>query len=293
MVLTKYVVATRPWSFTASLLPSILGNVLSYSEHGHLSAPVFCYVLACVLFVHCAGNLVNSYYDFVNGIDTLKSDDKTIASKSLSARTIFYMFLVSYLLGSASFYMLCQHSTANIHVLTGLFVSGLVGSFVYTGGVGMKYYALGDVVIMATFGPLAAYFAYVAQGGLPSSVKPLIYVLPLTLQVEAILHGNNTRDYATDKKCGILTLPILLGDISCSYFIYVFLLVFPYVVVSAFVVSESVFFVLPLFTCPLAYSLTRRFQAGELATIPQECAQLNLLFGGLYISAFILNLSFS
>ena len=92
----------------------------------------------------------------------------------------------------------------------------------YTGGIGFKYMALGDLIIIITFGPVTVLFAYISQIGSVSSdqsfliqviLKPLLYAIPLALNTEAILHSNNARDHDEDKKSGIITLAIYLGEI--------------------------------------------------------------------------------
>ncbi len=44
-----------------------------------------------------------------------------------------------------------------------LFFGGLSGSFLYTGGLGLKYIALGEVVVALCFGPLTVLYAFLAQ----------------------------------------------------------------------------------------------------------------------------------
>ena len=64
----------------------------------------------------------------------------------------------------------------------------------YTGGPGLKYKALGDLLITATFGPLLVGFAYLAQcSGFPGA-RVLVPALALAAPIEAILHANNARD---------------------------------------------------------------------------------------------------
>ncbi len=77
----------------------------------------------------------------------------------------------------------------------------LTCSCTLTAGIGLKYVALGDVVILITFGPLAVMFAHAVQVGY-LSVLPLVYAVPLALNTEAILHSNNTRDMDSDKQAG-------------------------------------------------------------------------------------------
>jgi len=62
--LSPYLVALRPWSFTASLGPVALGSCLAYKTIGIFNAWIFVVTCVCALSVHAAGNLVNTYVDF-------------------------------------------------------------------------------------------------------------------------------------------------------------------------------------------------------------------------------------
>lgn len=62
---SDYVLSLRPWSFSASLTPVALGAALAYKSNSAFSIPVFLVTCLTVLAVHGAGNLVNTYYDYV------------------------------------------------------------------------------------------------------------------------------------------------------------------------------------------------------------------------------------
>lgn len=78
------------------------------------------------------------------------------------------------------------------------------------------------MIIIITFGPVTVLFAYISQIGtliendqnymFELVFKPLLYAIPLALNTEAILHSNNARDLNDDKKSGIRTLAIYLGN---------------------------------------------------------------------------------
>ena len=40
--------------------------------------------LFTIITVHCAGNVVNTYFDYVKGIDNRKSDDRTLVDHILT-----------------------------------------------------------------------------------------------------------------------------------------------------------------------------------------------------------------
>jgi len=62
--LSPYLVALRPWSFTASLGPVALGSCLAFKSLGVFNIWIYVVTNICALSAHAAGNLVNTYVDF-------------------------------------------------------------------------------------------------------------------------------------------------------------------------------------------------------------------------------------
>merc|ERR1719446_433900 len=62
--------AARPWSFTATIAPVLLGTALS---------------------VHAAGNLMNTLFDYLNGYDSSSSSDLTLVKGTLKPRQMFQL----------------------------------------------------------------------------------------------------------------------------------------------------------------------------------------------------------
>lgn len=106
MKLKTYLLALRPWSLSASLVPTLLGSALAYrtsTPHG-FNFLTFILTVFTVVMVHGAGNVVNTYYDYVKGIDNRKSEDRTLVDHILStdevnwcARTQIFNKQFSYL----------------------------------------------------------------------------------------------------------------------------------------------------------------------------------------------------
>ncbi len=156
--------------------------------------------------------------------------------------------------------------------------------------------ALGDLIIIITFGPITVLFAYISQIGTYSNseqffyelyLKPLLYAFPLALNTEAILHSNNARDLKDDKKSGIVTVAIFLG-FTGSYILYVLLIFVPYFVFLVMALKLSLVYLIPFATIKMAFNLEKDFRYNKLATLPLKTAKLNLLFGLLYVlSSFL------
>lgn len=104
MKLSSYVLALRPWSLSASLMPTLLGATIAYKYPGASSFNYLTLLLTVftVVSVHGAGNLVNTYFDFIKGIDNRKSDDRTLVDHILTKDEVGYFLsaFIKYLLNS-------------------------------------------------------------------------------------------------------------------------------------------------------------------------------------------------
>ncbi|XP_058119986.1 ubiA prenyltransferase domain-containing protein 1 homolog [Anopheles ziemanni] len=289
MKIKTYLSALRPWSLSASLVPTLLGTTLAVRVQGFQEfnfLTFICTVLTAVS-VHCAGNVVNTYYDFVKGIDDRKSDDRTLVDHILSKDEVVTLGVLLYGAGCAGFALLLYLSPAKLEHLALVYFGGMSSSFLYTGGIGLKYIALGDVLILVIFGPISVLFSYMAQTGYIEWAT-IFYAIPLALNTEAILHSNNTRDAESDKKVGIVTLAILIGK-TCSHVLYALLLFTPYVIFVVLSMKYSGLFLLPMVTLKQAFDIERQFRnESTLQKVPRETAKLNLFFGILYVVACFL-----
>ena len=140
----------------------------------------------------------------------------------------------------------------------------------YTGGPGLKYKALGDVLITSTFGPLLVSFAFLAQAG-STGWSPVLASLPLAAHTEAILHANNARDVREDTAAGMKTVASIIGP-SASAALYAALLATPLASALVQAWGASAIAALPLVASPMAAALLSDFRAGRMYDLPKRCA---------------------
>lgn len=279
-----YVLAVRPWSLSASLIPTFLGSILAYRHTNVGSISVLLLTGFIVLCVHGAGNVVNTYYDYVKGVDSRKSDDRILVDDLLSKNRLVSWGAFLYALGCVGFGLLTIVSPAKMEHLAFVYFGGLSSSFLYTGGIGLKYIALGDVLILVIFGPISVLFAFMAQTSYVE-LRTIYYAIPLALNTEAILHSNNTRDMESDKKAGIVTLAILIGH-TASHVLYAFLLFTPYIILIVWAFRYSLWFLLPVVTLPTAFKIEKEFRnPHRIQNVPKQTARLNMFLGILYVVA--------
>ncbi|XP_029154905.1 ubiA prenyltransferase domain-containing protein 1 homolog [Nylanderia fulva] len=289
MKLSSYFLAVRPWSLSASLMPTLLGSALAYRLTGLASFSWITLILIVliVLCVHGAGNVVNTYFDYVKGVDSRKSDDRILVDHLLSKDEVVSLGVFLYTTGCMGFVLLTLVSPAKMEHLALVYFGGLSSSFLYTGGIGLKYIALGDVLILVIFGPISVLFAFMAQTG-HVELGTIYYAIPLALNTEAILHSNNTRDMDSDRKAGIVTLAILIGH-TASHVLYAFLLFTPYIILIVLALRYSVWFLLPVITLPTAFKIEKEFRnPHKIQNVPKRTARLNMFLGILYVIGCLL-----
>jgi 1,4-dihydroxy-2-naphthoate octaprenyltransferase len=276
-----WLLATRPWSFPASIVPMLVGGALAHRA-GEFGGGLFVLTLVGGLLFHIGANLFNTYFDFRRGVDSAAdADDRTLVDAILRPRDVVIGGLAAFAVGAGIGGFLV--SQAGFAILA-LGVIGLALGVFYTADpLGYKYRALGDLGIFAAFGPILVLGAYMVQTE-RLDLLPLLFAVPLGLIVDAILHANNVRDAQADRRSGAITLAQLLGE-DWSRWVYAALVLAPYGFVAGFGAAVSPWMLLPIVTIPLAWKALQPMRIGKeglrpaIALLPQQTAQLSMVFG--------------
>ncbi len=208
--MTQWFYVTRPWSFTASAIPVLLGGMLA-AHAGYWHSGLFLLTLAGGMLLHAAANLWNTWGDFVHGVDTPESSAGTNPwlvlgqLKPEAVRKAAWLALAAALGVGIWLTWLCG-------AVVPLFgITGVLGGYAYTcGKKPYKYLALGPFMVFLLMGPLMVLPAWLIQGaGL--NPAPLLLSLPVACLVTAIMHANDMRDVRHDRAAGIRTVALWLG----------------------------------------------------------------------------------
>ena len=277
-----WIQAVRAFSFTASVVPVLLGTVLGAFAGGfHPLLGVIALVGA--MAIHASANLIADYFDFRNGVDA----DDTYGSSGvltgglLTPQEVFLggLLAMAVAVAAGAYLVTVRGST-----IVSLGLIGLLGAFFYTARpLGYKYRALGDFGIFTLFGPLMVLGAYFVQTG-RLDWMPLVIAVPVGFLVTAILHANNLRDMPFDRRAGIRTIAMLLGR-SGARGMYAGLVIGAYLVVIGLVVAQVVspLALAVLLTVPIAARnlrlVFRASEPAELAMADVMTAQLHMMFG--------------
>lgn len=245
------------------------------------------WALVNVVVFHAAGNTWSDWFDYRRKVD---SDDtfgvKTLTSGMFTPPEIMSLSVCLTLVACAG--------GIGLLLLTGLpllwiGLAGLACTLLYPP---LKYNALGDLVILAAYAFLPTLgTAYVITGEIEWSV--LLVALPVGLITDGILHSNNTRDIATDRRCGITTMAMGLGA-KASALLYGFEMLFPYVWIGVCSIAGimPVYTIAAFLTLPVAIACVatmKKSVAGGPAVIADldvRTANVQLMFSLLLAASF-------
>jgi len=285
--------ATRPWSFSASVTPVALGGLWAFYEGPINWVNFVLAILAGVLF-HSGTNLINDYYDFKKGVDregTFGSSGILVAGW-LHPRQLMRFGLVCFALGTLlGFYLVSQ---AGWPILA-LGIAGFLGGFFYTAAPwNYKYHAIGEIGVFIMMGVLMVLGGYLVQSR-PFTWEVVLFSLPISFLVAAILQANDIRDIADDRLAKIKTMAIMMGRKTATV-LYDFMVLAAFGVVGLMVLTAiiSPWALLVFITFPLGLKNIKVFHqaSGErpesLMMMDVATAQLHMSFGILLCISLIL-----
>ncbi len=291
-----FIQAIRPFAFSASVIPIILGGVFAASRGEKVMWPFFPLVLLSGLFVHSGTNVVSEYFDFKKGVDRKDTfGSSRVLVDGLMEPVVLLkagvgFFVLALLLACPLFY------ARGVPLLV-IALVGVLGGFFYSATpIGYKYRGLGDLWVFVLMGPLMVAGSYIALTG--GYTHGAVFVsLPVGFLVTAILLSNNIRDIAYDKRAGVLTLEGFIGYRNAKI-VYFLLVMSAYASVIVLVLSKilALWILIVFFSIPLVVRNTaiiargREDVPGSLATIDVLTAQLHLVFGGLFIIGILLGM---
>ena len=285
----EWMIAVRPWSIPASAMPIIVTLAFLFYKECEINWLNGILALIGMILFHLAGNTWSDYFDYRKKVDA----DDTFGAKTLTTGMFQPEEIKRLAIGLLIAALACG---ITLLILTGLpllwiGVAGVICTLLYPA---LKYNALGDLDILLAFAFLPTLgTAYVTTGVLDWSV--LWIALPIGLITDGILHSNNTRDMLTDKRAGITTMAMSLGN-KVSAWLYGFEVLFPFVWIGVC----SIIGIMPLttiiafITLPVAIACAQTMKnsieggVGVIADLDVRTANLQLIFSVLLTAAFII-----
>jgi 1,4-dihydroxy-2-naphthoate octaprenyltransferase len=299
----KWWVAIRPFSLPASTMSVIFGTTLAVTIGKASFHPgLFIAAFIGMALLHAGSNLLNDVFDYQKGIDRqVNPVSGAVVRGWITPATALRAGLI--FIAAGTLLGLFVVSRVGMPIFWIGAIGGTVGILYTWGPLPLKFNGMGDLAVFLNFGILGSLGAWTVQTGYLSWI-PVIWSVPMSLLVVAILHANNWRDINSDSDSGIRTMASMLGDTSSETY-YTFLLLAPFVCILWLILLSRVdglhpempfSFLITLFVMPGAVKLIKKGRHRSNPENPQDfialdgdTAKLNLLFGILCTLALGLN----
>ncbi len=214
MAIKHWILATRPKTLPAAIIPVIVGSSLAIKfdtfAQGEFSNQAFVLCLAFAILVQIGTNFANDYFDFLKGADTNKRKGPTrmvasghISPKAMKIATALTLF-IAFTLGLS----LVKFGGPWL-ILVG--VASIISAVIYTGGpYPLAYNGLGDIFVIFFFGVIAVSITFYVQTGVITT-ESILTGTAIGLLINNLLVVNNYRDIEEDKLANKKTLIVKFG----------------------------------------------------------------------------------
>lgn len=212
MNISSWILATRPKTLPAAIVPVWVGSVVPYYDHKFsFSWLIFWATLLSCICIQIATNLFNDAVDAKKGADTeARLGPKRVTASGLLSRK-------AVMLGALGFCLLAALFSIPLIQLRGwsVVVIGVVSlgfSYGYTGGPWpLAYKGLGELFVILFFGFVAVGGTFFVQTG--EFNLPMVWVLGLQCGLYScvLIAINNLRDIEEDRKTGKHTMAVRFG----------------------------------------------------------------------------------
>jgi 1,4-dihydroxy-2-naphthoate octaprenyltransferase len=285
----NWFLASRPWSFSMSAISVGVGAALAAME-GSFIWGYFLVTLTGIVILHAATNLINDFYDVRSGVDeldvsTAQYRPHPLLEGKLKPNQVRNVALILYgLVLIIGIYLAAVRGWP-------LFWIGLIGviaSLAYTAPpLKYKYSALGEFAVFLMWGPLMVEGSYFVQRQ-SFSLEAFWVSLPFGVLVALVLLINNTRDIAHDRRKGIVTLPILIGQRN-GLILYVILIGLAYLGIlwMSLFGPLNPWALIVLASLPLAIRLLKQMKRRIPLDADAQTAKLDTAFGVLLVGSLI------
>lgn len=211
MNLLPYILAARPKTLPAAIVPVWLGCVLAWYLAGEFDEWLAFYTLMGAVWIQIGTNFFNDAIDSDKGADTEKrlGPKRATASGMISRRAVYATAMVCLLFASVCGYFLFQ---ARGWMIVAIGIPSLYLSYGYTGGPWpLAYKGLGELFVVLFFGLVAVAGTVFIQLG-EWRWEAVLLGFQVGLLSAVLISINNLRDREEDESNNKRTMAVVLGE---------------------------------------------------------------------------------
>ena len=219
-LISKWLIATRSGVTIVTVYSSVIAGLLAWRD-GHFAWLPWLVVTLGLFIAHGTNNLLNDLTDFSRGIDKdnyfrTQYGVHPLVQGFWDKKQQVTWFLVSGTLAflSGVFALFYTHFSPAVIIL---FAAGALALLLYTWP--MKYIGLGELAIFLIWGPVMVMGVYLvlARSWTDTAWLAALAGVPFGLSVVSINIGKHIDKSAEDRKKGVGTLPVRIGEKAARY----------------------------------------------------------------------------
>lgn len=276
------ILAFRPKTLTASLVPCLAATALAYRAAPELHWWVFSYALLASFFIQIGTNLVNDAMDFKKGADTSERiGPQRITQAGILTSLQVLLLATLFFVGAVLFGIPLVNEGGQPIIIIGL-LSVAMG-YAYTAGpFPLAYRGLGDLFVILFFGLVAVMGLFYLHTK-TWTADSFILGLQIGLHATVLIAINNLRDIDGDRKVNKKTLAVRLGIDGAKSEIYI-LCLSPFILQAYWLLQGRwVAGLIPLLAFPIAMKIIKNIKAtapsAQYNQFLGQSAGLHLVFG--------------
>jgi 1,4-dihydroxy-2-naphthoate octaprenyltransferase len=284
----KWLVITRAAVFPMTIWSGLIGGLLAVEAARTAGGAavdwgLFAIAVVGLVLAHAANNMINDYFDTSSGIDTESYVRALYAPHPILAGWVTKRQLAAAILIVNTIDALLMLYLASVRgpliiafALGGLFVS----VFYVAPPIRLKHHGLGEPGVFLVWGPLMVGGTFLAATG---TIAPwvLLVSVPYALLVTSVLFGKHIDKIEADRKLGVRTLPVILGEARArTVGTWLMVAFYPLTVLAAAVGLIGPWVLLVVLGIPRLLQVLRTFSKPKPASAPDSYTGWPLWFVG-------------
>lgn len=206
----RWLVAVRAAVLVMTVMSACLAGLLALRDEV-FDGPCFGLLLVGLTFAHATNNLVNDLTDHVKGLDRGDSFRARYGPQPLEHGLLTPRAMLRYVAVTGGVALLCGGLLVAIRGGATLWLLGIGIFLVLAYTWPLKHLGMGEPAVLVVWGPLMVGGGYyVIADALPSGV--LWASLPFAMCATGVLFGKHIDKLDQDRRKGVRTLPVLLGE---------------------------------------------------------------------------------
>jgi len=278
-----------PKTWSASILPVLIGTFFSIYRVGNFRFDLFIAILFSAVGIQCFANVINDYSDYLSGLDNIDTvhdrEGSILVFDGIPLiqvkKLMIYLIIVTLF---PSFYLLFYKGV----IVAIIGIIGFLTAYFYSAGPHpISKTFLGELSSGLTMGGLLTWLAYYIQTGYIDKNIILISI-PLIIYIGSILLTNGLCDIEKDRATRV-TIPILIGRHRSIYLLRISYIMM-YIFVSLSIILRTLpfsmflmFLSIPLVVKKLKFITFKNISLKNRSNIMGNSVLSGIIFFSFYI----------